>query len=467
MDIAVLAFLIVLNGVFAMSEIALVTARKSRLQRLAEDGDSSAAVAMRLGEDPTQFLSTVQIGITAIGIMNGIVGEAALAGPFAQALVRLGLEAQSASIAATTLVVVGITYVSIVVGELVPKRIGQFHAEGVATFMARPISALAAVSRPFVLLLSLSTDGLLRILGKKELGSANITEEDIHSMLAEGSQAGLIEKQEHEMVRNVFRLDDRQIASLMTPRSEIVYLDVDRPLEDSLEYLVNSDHSRYPVCRGGLHNTIGVISAKRLLRHRMRGESAGIEDYLRPPVFVPETLTGIKLLDRFRESGVQMVFVIDEYGEILGLITLQDVLEALAGEFKPRDSEDVWSVQREDGSWLLDGLVPVPELKDRLDLKTVPEEHKGRYHTLGGMMMWLIGSVPRICDVVEWEGWRLEVIDLDGNRVDKVLASRLEGVRNDGAGPGAVSNECLVPEPGSPAGAAAEPGREAEGGKPR
>ncbi len=432
MDIALLAVLIILNGVFAMSEIALVTARKSRLQRLAENGDKSAVVAMRLGEDPTQFLSTVQIGITAIGIMNGIVGESALAGPLADMLTQLGLDGQTSSITATTLVVVVITYFTIVVGELVPKRIGQFHAEGIATFMAKPISVLAAISRPFVFLLSVSTDGLLRLLGKKELNSANLTEEDIRSMLTEGSQAGLIEKQEHEIMRNVFRLDDRQIASLMTPRSEIIYLDIDKPLESSLENLMSSDHSRYPVCHGGLHNTIGIITAKRLLKQRIKGDSSSIQEYLQPAIFVPETLTGIKLLEQFRESGVQMVFVIDEYGEILGLVTLQDVLEALTGEFTPRDPKDVWSVQREDGSLLLDGLIPIPELKDRLNLKSVPEEQKGRYNTLSGMMMWLIGSVPRTSDVTEWEGWRLEVIDLDGNRVDKVLASRLDDTQENG-----------------------------------
>jgi len=440
MNIAILAALIILNGVFAMSEIALVTARKSRLQRLAEDGDTSAVVAMRLAEDPTQFLSTVQIGITVIGIMNGIVGESALAGPLADMLNQLGLDGKTSSITATTLVVVVITYFSIVVGELVPKRIGQFHAEGIATFMAKPISVLAAMSRPFVFLLSVSTDGLLRLLGKKELNSANLTEEDIHSMLAEGSQVGLIEKQEHEIMRNVFRLDDRQIASLMTPRSEIIYLDIDKPLESSLENLMNSVHSRYPVCHGGLHNTVGIITAKRLLKQQIQGESNNIQDYLQPAIFVPETLTGIKLLEQFRESGVQMVFVIDEYGEILGLITLQDVLEALTGEFKPRDPEDVWGVQREDGSWLLDGLIPIPELKDRLNLKFVPEEHKGRYNTLSGMMMWLIGSVPRTSDVVEWEGWRLEIVDLDGNRADKILASRLDDGHEKKIMPPSTSN---------------------------
>lgn len=433
MDIAILIALILLNGVFAMSEIALVTARKSRLQRLAEDGDRSAAIAMRLGEEPTQFLSTVQIGITAIGILNGIVGEAAFAGSLAELLQGLGVDQKSSAIGATTIVVVSITYFSIVVGELVPKRIAQFNAERIARLMARPIALLAQLSRPFVYLLSKSTDGLLKLMGKKELGSANITEEDIHAMLMEGSQSGVIEKQEHEMVRNVFRLDDRQIASLMTPRSEIVCLDIEQPLEESLEKLIASDHSRFPVCQGGMHEVLGVITAKRLLKQRLKGEvPEKVTEHLLPAVHVPESLTGMKLLEQFRESGVQMVFVVDEYGEILGLITLQDLLEALAGEFKPRDPEDVWAVQREDGSWLLDGLIPIPELKDRLDLKAVPEEEKGRYHTLSGMIMWLIGKVPRTGDITEWQGWRLEVVDLDGNRIDKVMASRLPDLNGKG-----------------------------------
>jgi putative hemolysin len=433
LDIAILIALILLNGVFAMSELALITARKSRLQRLAEEGDRSAAIAIRLGEQPTQFLSTVQIGITAIGILNGIVGEAALAGPLAELFQGLGVEQKSSSVGATAIVVVGITYFSIVIGELVPKRIAQFNAEGIARLMARPIAVLARLARPFVFLLSISTDGLLKLMGKKELSSANLTEEDIHAMLVEGSQTGVIEKQEHEIVRNVFRFDDRQIASLMTPRSEIIYLDIEQPLEESLATLIASDHSRYPVCQGGMHEVLGVITAKRLLKQRLKDESLEkITDYLIAPVFVPESLTGMKLLDQFRESGVQMVFVVDEYGEILGLITVQDLLEALAGEFKPRDPEDVWAVQREDGSWLLDGLIPIPELKDRLDLKAVPEEEKGRYHTLSGMMMWLIGKVPRTGNVTEWQGWRLEVVDIDGNRIDKVMASRLPDLNDKG-----------------------------------
>lgn len=426
MDIALLIALILLNGLFAMSEIALVTARKSRLQRMADEGDRSAAIAMRLGEEPTQFLSTVQIGITAIGILNGIVGESALAGPLSKLIQGLGIDPQISAVGSTVFVVVVITYASIVVGELVPKRIAQFNAEGIARLMAKPIALLAKLSRPFVNLLSISTDGLLRLIGKSELSSANLTEEDIHAVLMEGSQTGVIEKHEHEMVRNVFRLDDRPIVSLMTPRSEMVCFDLDQPFGESLAQLIGSDHSRFPVCRGGMNEVLGVITAKRLLRLQLKGDlPAGIGEHLLPVVYVPESMTGMKLLEQFRVSGVQMVFVVDEYGEVLGLVTLQDLLEALAGEFKSRDPEDVWAVHRKDGSYLLDGLIPIPEFKDLLGLKAVPEEEKGLYYTLSGMMMWLIGRVPRTGDVTEWDGWRFEVVDMDGNRIDRVLASQM------------------------------------------
>jgi len=424
-EIFIIIALIFLNGAFAMAEIALVTARRSRLQRLAEDGDASATVAMRLGAEPTQFLSTIQIGITAIGILNGIVGESVMAEPLAERLVALGIEQQVGRPVSTMLVVVVITYFTIVIGELVPKRIGQFHAEGVARIMARPIAVIARLSRPLVALLSLSTDGILRLLGRRELSSANLTEEDIHAILREGWESGVIEKQEHAMVRNVFRLDDRQLASLMTPRGEIVYLDVNRPLADNLRHLIASNHSRFPVCRGGLEDILGIITAKRLFRQLLDGGEIDLTASLQPCVYVPENLTGLKLLAQFRESGVQIVLVVDEYGEVQGLVTLQDVLESLAGEFRHRNPEDAWAVQRADGSWLLDGLTPIPELKDHLRLKTVPEGGKGRYHTLSGMMMWLLGEVPRTGDIAEWEQWRLEVVDMDGNRVDKVLASRL------------------------------------------
>ncbi|MBS1156390.1 MAG: hypothetical protein H6R07_2314 [Proteobacteria bacterium] len=423
MEFMILIGLIVLNGIFAMSEIALVTARKARLMKLAADGDNSAAVALKLGEDPTRFLSTIQIGITSIGLLNGIVGEAVLAEPLSQWLLALGLPERTASIGATVVVVVVVTYVSIVVGELVPKRLGQINPEPIARLVARPMQVLALITRPFILLLTLSTHGLLHLMGVKQ-GTQNIvTEEEIHAMLEEGSEAGVIEQHQHTMVRNVFRLDDRQLGSLMIPRSDVVYLDIELPSEENLRLLVESERSRFPVCEGGLDKVLGVIHAKQVLAYVAKGQGLDLTANLQPCVFVPETLTGMELLEQFRANNMQMAFVIDEYGETEGIVTLQDLLEAVTGEFTPRNADDAWAVQRDDGSWLLDGAIPIPEMKDRLELKVVPEEDKGRYHTLSGMVMLLLGRVPSAGDFADWEGWRFEVVDMDEKRIDKVLVT--------------------------------------------
>jgi putative hemolysin len=425
MEIAILFALICLNGIFAMSEIALVTARKARLQKFIDEGDSGAAAAVKLGEDPTRFLSTIQIGITSIGVLNGIVGEAALAGPFAVWLQSWGLSQPMAGYAATGVVVITITYFSIVVGELVPKRIGQSYPETFARLVARPIHVLALATKPFVWLLSASTRGLLRAMGVKETKGTPVTEEEIHAMLVEGTSAGVIESHEHTMVRNVFRLDDRQIGSLMVPRADIVCLDVDDDFAENLSRIEESDHARFPVVQGGIENIVGVINARQWLARALKDPAQQLRDQvLQSPLYVPETITGMELLDNFRLSDVHMAFVIDEYGEVQGIITLQDLIEAITGEFQPRDPETSWAVQREDGSWLLDGHIPVPELKDRLDLDEVPEEERGRYHTLSGMIMLLSGALPKVSDVVEWEGWRLEIVDMDGRAIDKVLATR-------------------------------------------
>jgi putative hemolysin len=422
MEIAILLGLILLNGIFAMSEIALVTARRARLQRLAEAGDASATAAIQLGDDPNRFLSTVQIGITSIGVLNGIVGEATLAHPFSVWLQSFGIAGRMSEYFATGLVVVSITYFSIVLGELVPKRIGQISPESIARLVARPMLWLATITKPFVKLLSGSTQLVLRTFGVNENNAPSVTQEEINLMLAEGSSAGVIEQHEHEMVRNVFRLDDRQIASLMVPRSEVVYFDVDEPLEYNLRRFEESDHSRFPVLRGGWEQVLGVANARQLLAQTLRGEKPSLTDNLQPAVFVPESLTGMELLENFKNSGVQLAFIVDEYGEVQGIVTLQDVMEAITGEFKSHRAEDAWAVQREDGSWLLDGLIPVPELKDRLALQAVPEEERGRYNTLSGMVMLLLGRLPQTTDRCEWEGWSFEIVDLDGKRIDKVLA---------------------------------------------
>jgi len=425
MEIAILLALILLNGLFAMSEIALVTARKARLQRQIEEGDRGAIEAIKLGEDPTRFLSTVQIGITSIGVLNGVVGESTLAQPFGTWLQGYGLAQTTASYVATAIVVAGLTYFSIVLGELVPKRLGQMAPEAIARLVSRPIAWLAVASTPFVKLLSGSTRLVLRLLGTKTDRGPGVTEEEIHALLVEGSEAGVIEQHEHTMVRNVFRLDDRQLASLMVPRGDVVYLDVEAPLEENLKRIEESDHSRFPVVRGGMHDIIGVVSARQLLARRLRGEEADLTAAVQSAVFVPESVTGMELLENFRASGGQMAFVIDEYGEVLGLVTLQDLIEAITGEFKPDSAGEEWAVQRDDGSWLLDGLIPIPELKDRTGLRQVPEEEKERYHTLSGMLLLLLGRLPQTADVVQWGDWRFEIIDMDGKRIDKVLASRV------------------------------------------
>lgn len=427
MEIALLFALILLNGLFAMSEIALVTARKARLQKLVDEGDGAAAAAVKLGEDPTRFLSTIQIGITSIGVLNGIVGEAALAAPLAVWLASVGVAEEYSQFAATALVVVLITYFSIVVGELVPKRIGQSNPELLARFVARPINWLAIATKPFVVLLSISTRALLRLLGIRQ-GNANaVTEEEIHAMLEEGTSAGVIESHEHTMVRNVFRLDDRQIGSLMVPRSDVVVLDLEESFEVNMARVEASDHARFPVVRGDLNNVAGVVNARKWLSQAMRGGDRDLAHQpLQDALYVPETITGMELLGNFRQSGGQMAFVIDEYGEVQGIVTLQDLIEAITGEFRPRDPATSWALQREDGSWLLDGHIPVPELKDRLGLDAVPDEERGRYHTLSGLMMLLTGRLPKEGDRVEWETWRFEIVDMDGRTIDKVLASRLD-----------------------------------------
>lgn len=423
MDVVLLTFLIVLNALFAMSEMALTASRKARLQVMVETGDAGAQAAMELHDDPTKFLSTVQIGITSIGVLNGIVGDAAFSAPFALWLERtFAVHDQAAEITATAMVVVVITFLTIIFGELVPKRLGQMYPESVARLVAQPMNWLSMVARPFVMLLSFCTEGTLKLMGIRGGPSRSVTEEEIAASLEEGLDAGVIEAQEHQMVRNVFRLDDRQVGSMMIPRGEIVWLEAAAPAEEVLKVIAADEHSRYPVCRGGLDDVVGVVSAQSLLQQAIGGAALDITERLQPAVFVPETLSGMELLDQFRASSAQLVFVVDEYGEVQGMITVRDVLEAITGEFTT-PSDDAWAVRRDDGSWLFDGLIPVPELKDRLELKDLPEEGRGRYNTLAGMIMLLLGRLPHTTDTVEWEGWRFEVVDLDGKRVDKVLAS--------------------------------------------
>ena len=426
MDTALVLFLILLNGLFAMSEMALTASRKARLQVMVESGEGGAQAAMDLHDNPTKFLSTVQIGITSIGVLNGIVGEAAFSGPLSAWLIAtFELPQRAAELSATGLVVVILTVLTIVFGELVPKRIGQIYPETVARLVAPPMNLLSLTVQPLVRLLTFFTETTLGLIGLRGRAQRGVTEEEIAASLEEGLDAGVIEEHEHQMVRNVFRLDEREIGSMMIPRAEIAWLDADDTPEQVLTVLRAHGYSRYPVCRGDLSEVLGVVSAQALLQRALSGEELALVQDLEQPVFVPETLSGMELLEHFRASDAPLVFVVDEYGEVQGVISVRDVLEAIAGEFNAPGDGDAWAVQREDGSWLLDGLIPVPELKDRLELKELPEEDRGRYNTLAGMIMLLLGRLPRTGDVVEWNAWRFEVVDLDGKRVDKVLVSRL------------------------------------------
>ena len=427
MDFLLIALLTLLNGVFAMSELALASSRKARLTAMAESGDKGAQSALALLDNPTQFLSSVQVGITSIGMLNGIIGEAAFSDDLARWFQSLGVTERAASISATALVVTIITFITIVFGELVPKRIGQLYPEVVARLVSRPMTWVARIAKPFVRLLSLSTQAVLRLLRVNNDAGRAVTEEEIAASLDEGRDAGVIEHQEHRMVQNVFSLDDRPLTSLMVPRSDVQWLEAAHSVARCLELLGahggQGTHSWYPVCRSSLDDVVGVISVARLLELGIH-ESEPIERHALPATFLPETLSGMELLEQFRARSGRMVFVVDEYGVVQGLMTPRDLLEAITGELQPGAAADAWAVEREDGSWLLDGLMPTAELKSRLDIRELPDEEKGRYNTLAGLLMSVSGKLPETGARISCEGWIFEVVDLDGKRIDKVLAAR-------------------------------------------
>ena len=430
MDILLIALLTLINGAFAMSELALTASRKVRLTNMAEAGDKGAIAALALLDNPTRFLSSVQVGITSIGMLNAIVGEAAFSGGVADWLEGLGLSEPVASFTATGIVVTVITFITIVFGELVPKRIGQLYPEAVSRLVARPMTWVATGAKPFVWLLSACTHGVLKLLRIDTVGDRGVTEEEIAASLEEGVDAGLIEEHEHQMVQNVFELDDRPLTSMMLPRSEIKWLEAGATVAQCLEKVAqdgeNGTHSWYPVCRGSLDDVVGKISVGQLLNLGL-AHAGSIEAHVKSAVFVPETLTGMELVEQFRTRSTRMVLVVDEYGTVQGLITPNDLLEAITGELQPLAQGDAWATRREDGSWLIDGAMPVGELKARLDIDTLPDEERGRYNTVAGLLMAVSGRLPATGDIIDCAGWRFEVVDLDGRRIDKLLASPLAG----------------------------------------
>ena len=440
MDLLLIALLTLLNGLFAMSEMALAASRRVRLLALQDMGDARAAAALRLMDRPTQFLSSIQIGITSIGVLNGIVGEAAFSHGLAQVLQTWGVPHQWSQGLSTALVVGIITCTTIVFGELVPKRIAQLYPETVARWVSPTMEKLAWITRPLVALLSLMTATTLRLLRVNTRVESAVTEEEIRASLSEGVDAGVIEQQEHQMVRNVFHLDDRPLSSLMVPRTDIVWLTHDETVSQALSQLrTRPSHSWYPVCRGGLDDVVGLVSLADLLQQD--DDTLALEQLAQPAAFIPETLSGLDLLEQFRRPSAQrqspgmarLVLVVDEYGVVQGLMTPRDLLEAITGEWVgPSADDQAWATRQADGSWLLDGAMPIVEFKHRLGIEDdLPDEDKDRYNTVAGLFMSLLGRLPELGERVVCEGWALEVTALEGRRIDRLRAVSAQGADAD------------------------------------
>jgi len=421
-EVALILLLLTANGIFSGSEIAIVSARKVRLEQLADQGNKKARAALRLANSPNDFLSTVQIGITLIGILSGAVGGATLAQrikPLFDGIPALRPYSEGISV---VIMVTIITYLSLVIGELVPKRIALNEPEQFACAVAKPMRFLSRLTAPLVHLLSISTDALLRLLGVKASDEPEVTEEEIKVLIRQGAESGMFEEAEHEMVERVFRLGDRPIKALMTPRIDVVWLDVESPLEESLHEVMESTHSRFPVGRGSLDNCIGVVRGSSLLTARLSGQDIDLAAMLQPPLYVAETTRVLNVLEQFKEAGTHMALIIDEYGGIEGVVTLNDLMEAIVGDLPSReDRDEPLVIQREDGSWLLDGSLGIDEIKNLLDKDLLPGEGTGNFHTLGGFVMHSLGHIPESGQNFRYDEFKFEVVDMDGTRVDKVL----------------------------------------------
>jgi magnesium and cobalt exporter, CNNM family len=424
LEVSVVVLLILLNGIFAMSEIAVVSARKTRLQQWAEEGNAKARAALELANNPNQFLATIQIGITLVGILAGAFGGATIANQLSVILNDVPWLAAYSHPLSLAFVVLFITYLSLIVGELVPKRLALNNPERLALAIATPMQALSRVAYPAVHLLGLSTEFLLRALGTKPSTEPPVTEEEIRALIEQGTQAGMFEEAEQEMVERVFRLGDRRVSAVMTPRTEIVWLDRGASAEEIRHTITESAHSRFLVADGSLDNVLGVVHAKDLLAHVLAEQVVDLAATLQQPSYVPESMRALKVLELFKQSGTHIALVIDEYGGIQGLVTPSDILEAIVGDL-PEAGEQLepLAVQREDGSWLLDGMLPIDEFKDLFDLGELPGEDQGIYQTLAGFVIMQLGRIPVAADSFEWEGLKIEVVDMDGNRVDKVLVT--------------------------------------------
>jgi putative hemolysin len=436
MEVLLLVFLILLNGILVMSEIAIISSRKSRLQKLADDGSPGAQSALDISTNPTGFLSTVTVGITTVGILSGAIGEGALADPLTVWLSGFELVAPYARGVAITLVVVGLTYFSVVVGELVPKRLGLLAPETIAALIAAPMNFLARLARPLVWLLSSSSSVILQLIGARRQEDSPVTNDEINVLMVQGAEAGVFHESEQAIVSNVLRLDEQRIGAIMTHRNDIYVLDLDEPEAEIRKRLSENPYTRIVVCRDGLEHIVGILRSADLLKLALAGEKLDVERFLRPALYVPEGVTTTHLLESFRKARQQCALIVDEYGELQGLVTLTDVLTSIVGELPSSDTPDEQDfIQRTDGSWLVDGSVAIERLKSVMNIDEVlPGEDENAFNTLGGLVMYVLGRIPVETDQFEVAGCRFEVVDMDKNRVDKVLLTILPPPAVDGAG---------------------------------
>ena len=418
-EMLVIAFLILLNGVLAMSEAALVASRKARLQSRSEEGDSASSTALKLIERPNVFLSTIQIGITLIGVLSGAVGGATLSESLAAELAKIPSVAIYSEPIALGSVVLIITVLSLWLGELVPKRLGLHSPEQIARAVAGPMLFTSKLFSPLINLLSGATDLVLQLIGIKPSQEPPITEEELQVLIDQGTQAGVFEEAEQDMVEGVFSLGDQRVYSLMTPRTDIIWLDINDSPEEILQKIAESEYSRFPVCDGSLDKVLGIVKARDLLVPSLAGEPINLKGKLRPALYIPETSLASRALEIFKEQNRELMLVIDEFGSLQGLLTLNDIIEEIVGDFEVEPQ----ATQRQDGSWLLDGMLPIDDFKEIFNLRTMP--HEEEYETLSGFMMTTLGRMPQPADHFEWSTLTFEVMDMDGNRVDKVLVTTL------------------------------------------
>lgn len=426
MSILVVCILILLNAFFVTAELAIVSSRKHKLRQLANDGSANAKRALDLSENPNRLLSTTQIGITLISILTGVYGGETISNGFAKTLATIPYLAPYSTILALVIVVIVITYLTLIIGELVPKRIALSNPEGIAIFFAVPMNFLAALMDPIVMILSLSTDGILHLLRIKQNNIMPISEEEIRTIVSEGAKAGVVELGEKDILERTLGLGDKKVSSLMTSRKEIIWFDIDSSYRTIRNKLVKNPHPYFPVGRNSLDKIIGVVRAEDLLTDFITDEKFDLKKVLLKPLFIPTNSDALSVLDLFKRSGIHLAMVVDEYGNIEGLVSLTDILEAIVGDIPAVDElEEKEITKRDENSWLIDGLLSTDDFKEAFKIRKLPGEKSGSYHTIGGFMMYKLGKIPVPGDSFDWDAYRFEVVDMDNNRVDKVLLTQL------------------------------------------